>query len=155
MWLAAGARMRVRWEWFRNSGNVGCWLAQRYEGDESDLGIAAGARMCKHFSRSPFLSQTALAPRAHPQSHIVFQIKTMKANQNFKHKWNQDCTCTTAAPTVSYTCSIVVQIQTLKANQNFEPWLIPPKQARKLQATLEGCNPKLWPTDWLTDGSKV
>ena len=25
------------------------------------------------------------------------------------------------------------------------------KQARKLQATLEGCNPKLWITDWLTD----
>ena len=25
------------------------------------------------------------------------------------------------------------------------------EQARKLQATLEGCNPKLWITDWLTD----
>ena len=33
------------------------------------------------------------------------------------------------------------------------------KQARKLQATIEGCNPKLWITHWLTDsladGGKV
>ena len=29
------------------------------------------------------------------------------------------------------------------------------KQARKLQATLEGCNPKLWITDWLADGGEV
>ena len=29
------------------------------------------------------------------------------------------------------------------------------KQARKLQATLEGCKPKLSPTDSLTDRSKV
>ena len=29
------------------------------------------------------------------------------------------------------------------------------KQARKLQATLEGCNPKLSPTDSLTDMGKV
>ena len=29
------------------------------------------------------------------------------------------------------------------------------KQARKLQATLEGCNPKLWLAGLLTDGGKV
>ena len=29
------------------------------------------------------------------------------------------------------------------------------KQARKLQATLDGCNPKLRPIDWLTDGDEV
>ena len=29
------------------------------------------------------------------------------------------------------------------------------KQARKLQATLDGCNPKLRPTDRLTDGGEV
>ena len=29
------------------------------------------------------------------------------------------------------------------------------KQARKLQATLEGCNPKLWLTRSLTDGGEV
>ena len=34
-------------------------------------------------------------------------------------------------------------------------WEIVQKQARKLQATLEGCNPKLWITHWLTDGGKV
>ena len=37
--------------------------------------------------------------------------------------------------------------------KNFEKTAL--KQARKLQATLEGCNPKLWLAHSLTDGGKV
>ena len=39
---------------------------------------------------------------------------------------------------------------TLDLNK-FGPVQLRVKQARKLQGTLEGCNPKLWITDWLTD----
>ena len=44
----------------------------------------------------------------------------------------------------------VIDIQSLISIQEKEK-----KQARKLQATLEGCYPKLWLTYSLTDGGEV
>ena len=62
-------------------------------------------------------------------------------------------------------------IKLFRAHQSWKSWIvlkplckvflywrhifILPKQARKLQATLDGCNLKLWPTDRPTDGGEV
>ena len=56
---------------------------------------------------------------------------------------------------ISYT-DLVLRFNIFIHHQHLgKSWLKLRKQARKLQATLEGRQPKLWPTESLTDGGEV
>ena len=67
--------------------------------------------------------------------------------------WNflKVITCQHWAQHLCFKCSNYIQIK----DQGHCSSLTWSKQARKLQATLEGCNPKLWNTHSLADGGKV
>ena len=61
---------------------------------------------------------------------------------------------------ISFSISISISFLTpntcwFKPDLYSQPSIIILKQARKLEATLEVCNPKVWPSDWLAHRSKV
>ena len=54
-----------------------------------------------------------------------------------------------------YICEALILSSAGEASSQFKYYYFLCEQARKLQATLEGCNSKLSLTHWLADGGKV